>query len=367
MNDDTNHRALSEIFYVIIGLLGIVFFLANPLQSAGGIMQGLELCYKSVIPSLFPFFVFSKLVMGSKFAHILGLLLYPYTRFVLRIKDKSASTALLLGFIGGFGCGGACLQSLHENNKLTSTQTKVLLTLIVNAGPAFTVACVGTSMLGSVFVGWLMFTSLTVAGLITGAVFTLLFSVLEGGGKAQKNLRTICNVVKTKKTENNRNEEKGNLFVISVKSAVYSTLTLCGFVVIFSFLISCLNTLYLPKNAQIIVSIFTEVTLANSLIAQNSGTYTVYLCCAALSIMGASIVLQICSLINNNISIFPLIYSRIIHTPVSILVLYLLLKSYNIAVPVVLNSTIYTTSMPFDAICAVTFFICAFFVSLKKC
>ncbi len=404
MNDTRFKYHIFEISKMFVAVLGVIAFLFNPQAGTQGIINGLNLCYTSIIPSLFPFFVFSKLIMHSKYSHVLGIILAPYARYGLKIYSKSAGTAILLGLVGGFGSGGVCVQSLYEKKTVTLAQAHVLMCMIINAGPAFVVACVGTLMLNSTAAGWLIYASLCISSLITGAVFAnfFLFKNVENSVLGKKNellkkrKKTPLNPYKKESGENyifggnsglkntadsnastntvavsaqSRHVEatENGKFVNCVKSAVYSTLTLCGFVVLFSFFISCISFLNLPMVLQIITTIFVEVTVACSLIASSGNAHAIYLCTAAISVMGASILLQIRSLIAPEISVLPTVISRVVHVPMALLCLRLLLAVFNAAVPASATAdTFYTLRMPLDALCAAVFFFCAFFCALGK-
>ncbi len=363
MNDIRVKFNVLDMFKLAIAFLGFFAFLLNPRLGTQGIINGLNLCYTSIIPALFPFFVFSKLIMHSKYSFVPGLIFYPYSRYLLKIRHKNTGTAILLGLFGGFGCGAVCVKSLYAKKNISLSEAHVLLCMIINAGPAFVVACVGTILLKSTITGWLIYISLCASSLITGIIFAVLANF--------KN-KTECKKKKGhKKTpppltvkDGDDIDDDSNKFVHCVKDAVFSTLTLCGFVVVFSFFMSCISVLNLPAWAQILVAILTEVTVANSLIAQSINAKTVYLCCCAISVMGASILLQVRSLLPSEISVLPVLMSRFIHAPVSLLCLHVLLILFNNAVPASAQ-TIYKMRMPLDAACAAIFFCCAFFCSFK--
>ena len=66
--------------------------------------SGLRLCYNVIIPSLFPFFVLSSLVVELGLAGYLGRLLEGLMRPLFRVGGACAS-AVALGFIGGYPVG----------------------------------------------------------------------------------------------------------------------------------------------------------------------------------------------------------------------------------------------------------------------
>ena len=77
------------------------------------VQEGLALCAQSVIPSLFPFFVVSALLVSLGFAQFLGRPLEGFMRVLFHVGGNGAA-ALVLGLAGGYpapfiwrGPGGA--------------------------------------------------------------------------------------------------------------------------------------------------------------------------------------------------------------------------------------------------------------------
>ena len=88
-------------------LLGLALLCATlalmlyPQPSMEAAKSGLALCYNVIIPSLFPFFVLSSLVVELGLAGYLGRLLEGLMRPLFHVSGACAS-AFALGFIGGY-------------------------------------------------------------------------------------------------------------------------------------------------------------------------------------------------------------------------------------------------------------------------
>lgn len=118
-------------FMAAIGLLVLIFDSKLALKGAG---SGIELCIKTVIPSLFPFFVLSMTLTTAlggqvgvpvrKIAQILGI-------------PKSAASILIPSVLGGYPIGAKCVGDLYRNNALDRKEAERLLAFCSNAGPSF--------------------------------------------------------------------------------------------------------------------------------------------------------------------------------------------------------------------------------------
>ena len=96
--------------------------------------SGLALCGNVIIPSLFPFFVLSSLVVELGLAGYLGRLLEGVMRPLFRVNGACAS-AVALGFIGGYPVGARTALSLYEKGMCTRTEAQRLLAFCNNSGP----------------------------------------------------------------------------------------------------------------------------------------------------------------------------------------------------------------------------------------
>ena len=99
-------------------LLGLALLCATlalmlyPQPSMEAAKSGLALCYNVIIPSLFPFFVLSSLVVELGLAGYLGRLLEGLMRPLFHVSGACAS-AFALGFIGGSQAGHQPLRERH--------------------------------------------------------------------------------------------------------------------------------------------------------------------------------------------------------------------------------------------------------------
>lgn len=150
-------------------LISCLFWLlldAEEVRSA--VMEGLRLCGRSAIPSLFPFLVVSSLLMslgfGELIARPLGQLMSLYN-----IGGPGAS-ALILGLVGGYPVGARTAAELVRDRLLSREEGERLLTFCNNSNPAFLINVLGLGVFGSSRVGiWLWLIHL-LSALLTGLV-----------------------------------------------------------------------------------------------------------------------------------------------------------------------------------------------------
>ena len=123
-----------------------------------GAKEGLNLCLYSVLPSLFPFFVLSSLLLSLGFAEGLGRLLFPMMNALFHLGGNGAS-ALALGLIAGYPSGARAVSQLYTDGLCGKEEAEHLLAFCNNCGPAFFLSYLGAERFGSTAVGmrlWLI-------------------------------------------------------------------------------------------------------------------------------------------------------------------------------------------------------------------
>ena len=197
-----------------------------PQESMAAAREGLQLCGNVIIPSLFPFFVLSSLVVELGMSRYLGRLLQRVMRPLFRVNGTCASS-LALGFIGGYPVGARTAISLYQNGQCSKTEAERLLAFCNNSGPAFILGVVGAGVFGSGTVGLILYLTHIAASLLVG----LLFRFYKPSERPMRG-KTEWNIQAT---------PFAPAFTHSVTSALASTLNICAFVLFFTVLIRCLS------------------------------------------------------------------------------------------------------------------------------
>lgn len=208
------------------GLICSVFALIYwPQEGTAAAVRGLQLCYNVIIPSLFPFFVLSSLVVELGLSRYLGRLLEGVMAPLFRVGGNCAS-ALALGFVGGYPVGASTAISLYKNGQCSKTEAERLLAFCNNAGPAFILGVVGTGIFSSSKAGLLLYFAHISASLIVGILFRF-YKANEG-------------VTNCRNAPPFHSASFPVAFTRSVTGALQSTLNICAFIIFFTVIIHIL-------------------------------------------------------------------------------------------------------------------------------
>ena len=105
-----------------------------------GAAEGIDICIRSLIPSLFPFFIFSTLLTSSLTGQPI-----PFLRPLANLCriPKGAESLLLIGFLGGYPVGAQNVAFAWRKGYLRTNEARRIVAFCSNAGPAFIFGILG--------------------------------------------------------------------------------------------------------------------------------------------------------------------------------------------------------------------------------
>lgn len=119
-----------------------------PREISCAVSDGLLLCGRTVLPSLFPFMILSSLFVELDLPRLLSRPLSHLMIPLFRAGGAGAS-AWVLGLTGGYPIGAKTAAQLYREGQCTKEEACRLLTFCNNCGPAFIVGAVGCGLLQS--------------------------------------------------------------------------------------------------------------------------------------------------------------------------------------------------------------------------
>ena len=132
--------------------IGICILILDGKTALAGANEGIELCIRTVIPSLFPFFLLS-IALTASIGGQTSPLFQPLQK-LCRIP-KGSESILLTGFLGGYPVGAQAVANAFTHGNLTRAQAERMLSFCSNAGPAFLFGIIGSQYPGALY-PWLL-------------------------------------------------------------------------------------------------------------------------------------------------------------------------------------------------------------------
>ena len=165
-----SNKKRSYIFLSLIIVFIIICFALNPKHYMQQTLYGLEVFAKNVFPSLFPFFVFTKILTGLNCVNDFAKHFGGITKKLYNTSGISAY-ALFMAVISGYPVGAKVVSELYKENKLTKQEVNRVITFTSTSGPLFIIGSVGVGMLNSFKCGLVMLLCHILASLINGLLY----------------------------------------------------------------------------------------------------------------------------------------------------------------------------------------------------
>lgn len=304
---------------VFLALLTAWLPFAAPQACAAALRDALKLCGGSLLLALFPFLIVSTLLVQCGAADLLGVALRP-AAWAMGFRARCSGGVLLIGLLGGFAPAANATAEAFRSGLLDREEAAALLPACICSGPSFVILSVGAGMLGSMELGVRLFFAQVLAGYISAG---LLYRAAQRRFRRRSALGTAAASAPPETSRPAaRPAEPPQLYRV-IADAVMTYLRLCGFILYFRLLAGGLGAL-LPAGAGVWPAMLLEVCSGCDLAAR-TGRWASILCCAALSLQGASVLMQVRTICSREISLAPLLGARALHLPLSLLLFRLLL------------------------------------------
>ncbi len=304
------YRAKTPLTLTLITALGIsaVFFSK---EISDGIFKGMCFCAEILAPSIFPFMIIAAVTANSSLSFS-GKAINNISNRVFGLSAKSLF-AVILGISGGYPVGAVGINSLYKKGVISGKEAAKASYIAVGAGPGFLITFVGIRLLNSAEIGAVLFTAQIISVIILGIINRIVF------GKENFNSDKEINI----------SDKAGNIFIKSVRSAVYSLIEMCAVVCVFSAAVSITEARLFYND---FISVLLEVTTACYKLSESSN---VILIAFAAGFGGLSVHFQIFGALGD-IKINKLLFFlyRIIQGITTAFITYLFIKLFNITVPV---------------------------------
>lgn len=216
----------SGVLWAVLAAVALAL-ITLPEEAMDAAREGLRLCGELVLPSLFPFFILSSLMVELGLASALGRAAGRVMTPLFGVRGAGAS-ALVLGLIGGYPVGARTALALYQSGQCSREEAERLLCFCNNSGPAFILGVAGAGVFRSTAVGLLLYGVHVAAALVVG----VLFRIFCPPGTAEKGASPSAAVGAVGVAE---------AFTSAVKGALTSALNICAFVVCFNVLLRLLT------------------------------------------------------------------------------------------------------------------------------
>lgn len=216
------------IICTVISIFIILFFININLCISAAI-EGCKLWYKSILPTTFPFIVICNLLIYYDGISLYSKFLGPLFCKPLGLS-KNCSFPIVASILCGYPLGAKYCVDLYSMGYIEKEEYERLLNIASNVGPLFLIGSVGGTLLNNISLGYILlvgnYLSIIFIGLITQKKRT--YKSLSSPAYSK------CEIINF-----------GTSIKNAIQNGINTTLSIGGFIIIFSVVISLIkNNIY---------------------------------------------------------------------------------------------------------------------------
>lgn len=203
----------------------IVLFAANINTCITAALDGCKLWYKAILPTTFPFLIICNMLISYDGISLYSRFLGPVVCRPLSLS-KNCSFPIAASVLCGYPLGAKYCADIYTMGYIEKDEYIRLLNIASNVGPLFLIGSVASALLNNIAFGYILLAGSYISCILMGFV--------------TKKKRTVNNT-DSLKTEHNSSTNLGVAIKNSVENSITTILNICGFIVIFSVIISLIK------------------------------------------------------------------------------------------------------------------------------
>lgn len=295
----------SSIVITFLCTLFIIQIISSPKLCMKATVSGAKLFFNAVFPSLFPFLVVCTLMI-----HFNGIKIYAKTFGKIICKPLKlpveCSIVIIISMLCGYPLGSKYTCDLYEARIIDLKTAERLLNIASNVSPLFVIGTVGTVMLDNTYLGYVLLLGCYLSCFVMSLILKNKTSPIK---------------LTSEKMSTYRTPNLGIAIKDSIESSIKTSLSVGGFVVIFSVVTTILINSTFFNNLIMLISIGLHIPY-NAIKGMSVGIIEITNGCNFISLSDLSITLKatlISFLISfSGISIISQVYSFTYKYPFSI-------------------------------------------------
>lgn len=159
-----------EFIFSFLLLIIVLIVAINPNPYINATLKGITIWAKIVLPSLFAFFIFTKLLMQNK--HTLKIFNFLNIPFEKLFKTKKVGGYIFaMSFFSGYPLGANLISEFYNNGTINNKDAHILISYCSTSGPMFIIGSLAGEMFNNSTLGIVILISHFVGAIINGIFY----------------------------------------------------------------------------------------------------------------------------------------------------------------------------------------------------
>ena len=301
-------QKIKNTVIILTSLLVIFNLITNPTLITRITNYSLSIWVENLIPSLFPFFVLSDILISYNITNYIPKRL---KKILIKLWNTSPNTISIffLSMLSGFPSNARNIRTYYDKGQISTKEANITLAYTHFANPLFILSTTTIFFLHNKTSGLIIMISLYLSNIILGII-------LKKYNPTGPNIN--FNTVSTK------SQNFGPIFVSAIKKSIDTLGILTTFLLLASLLINLINV---STYTEVIIKSIIEITMGLKDLGtlSISITHKTVLATTIITFGGLSVHLQVISqLIGTNIKYKYFLYGRIIGSLLALIISYVL-------------------------------------------
>ena len=238
-------RKIFNIIVIVVTLFILVQVIIKKTLVYNSINYALNIWVKNLIPTLFPFFIISDILINYNFTSYIPKIFKRICKFLFNITDNMIMI-LLLSIISGFPSNARNTRTLYDKGLINLDEANHILIFSHFSNPLFILTTVAIFFLNNKKVGIILLISHYLSNFLLGIMFRKYFNHNE----------------EIKYDEKEVMADFGSVFIGAIKKSIDTILLICGIVTIFMLLSSIIiNTFNFNIYNSMLIKGILEITI----------------------------------------------------------------------------------------------------------
>ncbi len=314
---------ITNLIIIPLLLLTIILFFSFPSDIIASVTFSISIWKDNLIPSLFPFFMVSELLINYGFIELMGESLKGFMTKVFHLPGE-ASFVLIGSLISGFPSSSKYINELLINNQINEKQASYLLKFNHFSNPLFVIGTVGTLLLNNKEIGILIL----IVHILTNFIIAFIYrpkkeNLIDEKSSFKKGISKMY-----KKIANSTSFSE--VLSTSIFKTFKTLLLLLGIITTFLIVNALLIRIFnLSSYSSGIISGLIEMSggVKNIALLDLDMPIKASIITFFISFGGFSVHMQVMSILaDTNIKYFPYFIARIIHGIISSSIIFIILN-----------------------------------------
>lgn len=304
------NKKIINFIVVIFSSLILILTLLNKVLVYESVNYSLNLWVKNIIPSLFPFFIITDILINYDITRYIPKFIKNIFKYLFNIDDNLL-TIFLLSIISGFPSNARNTRIMLDKKKISNNEANHILIFSHFSNPLFIMTTIPICFFHNDSIGLILLISHYLSNIILGIL-----------------VRNKINDTHKLLVEGNNNNKFSDVFLNAIKKSINTITTIGGIVTVF-LVLSTLITHFLKLNSynSMLLKGIMEITIGIDSLSKLSLslTYKLTITSMFLALGGLSVHMQVLNeIIGTEIKYSYFLKGRIIQMIISGLITFLL-------------------------------------------